>query len=49
MDKKDDLTEKDIKQNFQMAHTLKTVLRSGWVKWGLDRKIRRESIAEHVF
>ena len=52
MDKKDDLTEKDIKQIFQMyknAHTLKTVLRSGWVKWGLDKKIRHESIAEHVY
>mgnify|MGYP001090837588 CR=1 FL=1 len=52
MSKKEDLTEKDIKQIFQMyknAHRLKTILRTGWSRWGLDKKIRYESVAEHIY
>lgn len=50
--KKDNLSEKQIKNIFQMykdAHKLKTLVRSGWEKFGLDKKIRHESIAEHIF
>ena len=45
-------SDEEIEKIFQMyqnSHVLKTTLRTGWLYWGLDKKIRHESIAEHIY